>query len=210
MKAKDIAIKGVILELGDDRVFSKARRNAYKGDYIAINDFRDEKGEDYMRVCKNLDESRYQRAKRCSKRVKASVIKGEAYFVTLTFTDEVLDVTSEKTRRRYVSRAFKAIGTRYVANVDYGSQTEREHYHGIVEAKPTCLASWDNGTRHYVNVPDFREWIDKYGFVTIEKIGNSETDVKKVSKYTAKLSRHALKRSVSKGKGQPPRLIYSK
>lgn len=57
-------------------------------------------------------------------------------------------------------------------------------------------------------MPDFRDW-NKYGFFSLEKIGNSDTDMKKVSNYTAKLSAHALKKTTLQGKDNP-RLITSR
>lgn len=210
MKAQDIEIKKVLLAHNLDAQFSKARRKAYKGDRSDLTDFEDCFGLEFARVARNLDSARYQRSKRVMVKVGRSVLSGNAFFVTLTFKDKVLESTSEETRRRYVSRALRDIGFAYVANIDYGDQTQREHYHAIVEPYPFCLASWKNGKKEYQDMPDFREWCKKYGFVKIEKIGNTEEDEKKVAKYTAKLSRHALKKSTSKGGATAPRLIFSR
>ena len=209
MASKDIETKTLIFEQGLDKQFSKAHKAVFKGDNSLMDDFWCCFGDDITRVCRNINKSRYDKAKRCKDRVEDSVSCGNAYFITLTFTDEILSKTNEKTRRRYVSRAFKAIGYRYVANVDYGEENQREHYHGIIEPLPFGYNSWTNGKRHYENVPDFEEWTEKYGFVTIEKIGSSEKDLKKVSKYTAKLSAHALKKTTLRG-DKTPRLIYSR
>lgn len=210
MKAQDIEIKKVLLAHNLDAQFSKARRKAYKGDRSDLTDFEDCFGLEFARVARNLDSARYQRSKRVMVKVGRSVLSGNAFFVTFTFKDKVLESTSEETRRRYVSRALRDIGFRYVANIDYGDQTQREHYHAIVEPYPFCLASWKNGKTEYVDMPDLREWCEKYGFVKIEKIGSTEEDEKKVAKYTAKLSRHALKKSTAKGGSNAPRLIFSR
>jgi hypothetical protein len=178
MVSKDIETKRLIFDNDLDKDYTKAHKALFNGDYSLMDDFWCCFGDDITRVCRNINKSRYDKAKRCKDRVEDSVTCGNAYFITLTFTDEILSKTNEKTRRRYVSRAFKAIGYRYVANIDYGDKTHREHYHGIIEPLPFCLASWTNGKREYKDVPDFREWCNKYGFVTIEKIGASDTDLK--------------------------------
>lgn len=209
MKAQDIETKKIIFSLDLDKVFSKARKKAFQGDRSELTDFEDCYGFDLARVARNLDSSRYKRYKRVTDKVRDAVLSGTAYFVTLTFRDDVLATTTEETRRRLVTRYLGVISVSYIGNIDYGGEYGREHYHAIVDPLPFCLASWKNGRREYVNVPDLREWIEKYGFVTIEKIGSTEKDNKKVAKYTAKLSRHALKKSTEQG-GKPPRLIFSR
>lgn len=209
MVSKDIETKRLIFDNDLDKDYTKARKALFNGDNSLMDDFWCCFGDDVTRVCRNVDKSRRDKAKRCRERVENSVTCGNAFFITLTFKDDILLNTTEKTRRTYVSRAFKAIGYRYVANIDYGDKTHREHYHGIIEPLPSCLASWKNGKREYKDVPDFREWCNRYGFVTIERIGDTEKDAKKVAKYTAKLSAHALKKS-TRERRSAPRLIYSR
>lgn len=209
MNCKNIEEKCLIYEHGLDKIFRRARKCHWQGYDEPLDDFKNCYGEDMARVCKNLDDARYHRAKRARKRIGCSVLSGNAFFLTLTFRDEVFTNTNEETRRRYVSRALRDIGEKYIANIDYGSKREREHYHAIVEPKSDRLASWNNGRRKYENVPDLREWINNYGFVTIEPIGSTEEDMRKVAKYTAKLGAHAVKESTLKGVN-PPRLIYSR
>lgn len=209
MNCKNIEAKCLIYEHGLDKIFRRARKCHWQGYDEPLEDFKDCYGEDMARVCKNLDDARYHRAKRARKRIGTSVLSGNAFFVTLTFRDDILDGTTEQTRRRYVSRALRAIGERYIANIDYGTKGEREHYHAIVEPRADKLASWKSGRRSYKDVPDFREWEKANGFVLIEKVGSTEEDMRKVAKYTAKLGAHAVKESTLKGVN-PPRLIYSR
>ena len=208
-RINDIEAKRLVLENGLDKVFKDARKASYHGDNSKLEDFNDCFGDRVEKACRNLEQSRQRKARTMRKRVHLSVTLGNAYFITLTFRDDIFIKTSKETRRRYVSRAFKAIGYKYVANIDYGGKNGREHYHGIVEPLPFCFNSWENGKRKYENVPDFKEWTEKYGFVTIEKIGSTKDDLKKVSKYTAKLSAHAFKETVLKGE-KSDRVIYSK
>lgn len=208
-RINDIEAKRLVLDNGLDKVFKDARKASYKGDKSKLEEFNDCFGDRVEKACRNLEQSRIRKARTMRKRVRLSVTLGNAYFITLTFKDDILASTSKETRRRYVSRAFKAIGYKYVANIDYGGKSGREHYHGIIEPLPFCFNSWENGSRKYENVPDFEEWTKKYGFVTIEKIGSTDKDLKKVSKYTAKLSAHAFKETVLKGE-KSDRVIYSK
>lgn len=208
-RINDIEAKRLVLDNGLDKVFKDARRASYKGDNSKLEEFNDCFGDRVEKACRNLEQSRIRKARTMRKRVRLSVTLGNAYFITLTFKDDIFIKTSKETRRRYVSRAFKAIGYKYVANIDYGGKNGREHYHGIIEPLPFCFNSWENGSRKYENVPDFEEWTKKYGFVTIEKIGSTDKDLKKVAKYTAKLSAHAFKETVLKGE-KSDRVIYSK
>lgn len=198
-----------IFKHGLQPVYKTAWHRNYKGDPTLKEEFLDCFGEDVYHVCGLNQVSRSRKAKRCRIKVGRQILNGKAYFLTLTFKNEVLARTTEETRRQYVRKALKGISDTYVANIDYGKNTEREHYHAIVEPLPGHLATWKNGKRFYQDMPDLRSWIKDYGFVTIEKIGSTEDDMKKVAKYTAKLSAHALKESTLKGT-KTPRLIYSR
>lgn len=100
------------------------------------------------------------------------------YFGTLTFTDKVLDSTSQKTRRVYVRRFLKAISKEYLANIDFGDLNAREHYH--------CIFSTSNKEL-------FKKW--KYGFVNVKLVRYSKSDIKRCSKYLVKLINHCVKGS---------------
>lgn len=141
-------------------------------------------------VANKLLKTNRARAKRLAKRIENINLNGNGYFLTLTFTNEVLDNTSKETRRKYVARTLKAISNNYVANIDYGDKTNREHYHALIES---------NGK------PMLNEWRDTMGYVDIAKIGKKKSDITKLAKYTSKLTYHALKTSTNY-----ERLIYSK
>lgn len=153
-------------------------------------------GEGVYKECKRFCNSRRARAKRCKETIKNIVMDGYAYFVTLTFNDETLKKTTFKTRRTLVSRALREVSEQYLANVDFGAQNGREHYHAIVCAP---------------RKPKFESWLkSKRGFVQVKKIGSTESSLESVSRYVTKLSNHALKGSTEIEKGKAPRLIYSR
>jgi hypothetical protein len=134
----------------------------------------------------NLNKSKYQKAKTIRKRTKSIIENNEASFITITFRDDVLNKTSEKTRRVYVARWLKTLTNVYIANKDYGTTTNREHYHAIVKSR-TVKKTW------------------KYGFIDIKKITPNWKSNKNLSLYVSKLSHHALKTS-----SKNTRIIYSK
>lgn len=123
------------------------------------------------------------RTKRLQERVKSMLLNGNCLFLTLTFTDATLLETNSKTRRDYVRRYLKSFGVPYIANIDFGKLNKREHYHAIINTSMIDYSPWR-----------------KYGNINGEKIRNKdiENDTKKLSKYVAKLSNHAIKETTKR------------
>lgn len=135
-----------------------------------------------------LINARYHRLSRLRDRVGNLISYGTSYFLTLTFTNNVLSSTQYHVRRKYVSRYLKSISNDYVANIDFGSRNHREHYHAVVNAD-------------YI---DSKLW--KYGNLDFELINNSnELSNELLSKYITKLSNHAIKETCKRN-----HLIYPK
>lgn len=189
-------LKRAVLDSGLVEEYRQAHREAWKGDLEPQEAFRDFYGQEFFEIARNFAMGQRKRAQRCKTRTGEFVEGGHAWFLTLTFRDEVLDGTSQKTRRVYVSRFLKSISSRYVANIDFGRENEREHYHAIVESEEK---------------PNLEAWQKSYGFTDCKRVRSTDKDVLRTAKYTAKLSLHALKASTSNdGKLQAPRLIYSR
>lgn len=208
MDGKDIKTKRLIYENNLLPSYRKAWHKNYKGDSTLKDDFLACYDDDTWRVCSNLTKSRSRKAKRCRTKVGKCVLEGKGYFFTLTFSDDTLAKTSEKTRRRYVARFLKGICDKYVANIDYGGKNGREHYHAVGLPFWWTFDTYKVGKRMYEDMPNCKDW-SKYGFFEIRKVGNTEADMKKVANYTAKLSAHALKDTTLQGKPNP-RLITSR
>lgn len=136
-----------------------------------------------------INNARYKRVQRIRERVKEIVQSGSAVFVTLTFTDNVLETTTAETRKKYVSRFLKGNSSVYVANKDFGATNGREHYHAIVSS-PTKI--------------DLSQWF-QYGAINVKKVRTTQTDLVRVSKYVGKITNHAIKQTA-----QRQRLIYSR
>jgi len=122
----------------------------------------------------------YKRVKRLKERIERYLTMGECIWLTLTFTDDILAKTNQETRRKYVSRFLKSQSASYVANIDYGKQTEREHYHALV----LC------------DYLDKSKWL--YGFSYTERVKNHVNAAAKLSKYVSKLTNHAIKETTKR------------
>ena len=195
-KNKDVALKEAILNDNLDIVFNKARLEAFKGNGEPLEALKETYGKDVARVTANINNSKRKKYKRCRHRIEQMVLDGNAWFLTLTFNDKTLERTSKDTRRQYVRRNLQKHFEIYVANIDYGSKNEREHYHALIYCQhdPTS---------------EIKAFWDKYGFSKIEQVRTTEDDVKRTIKYVVKLTRHALKETTSKGQSTD-RVIYSK
>lgn len=128
-------------------------------------------------LARSINNSNYKRVNRLNDRIQRYLSMGVCVWLTLTFNEDTLTNTTEEQRRKYVVRYLKKQSTYYVANIDYGKSTEREHYHALV-------------VTDYV---DMNQW--KYGFAYTERVKNHCSTSVKLSKYVSKLTNHAIKDS---------------
>lgn len=139
-------------------------------------------GYDEFKEAIRINNANWQRFKRISHRV-TQYLHFPCVFLTLTFKDEVLNGTTEKTRRKYVSTFLRGLSHNYVANIDYGKDdryTHREHYHALVVGQ--------------IRKEDLSYWTTNIGFTYIETIrGRCGSD--SIAMYIAKLTNHAIKDS---------------
>lgn len=131
-----------------------------------------------------------QRTKRLRNRIETILLNGDCLFITLTFNDSTLNSTTDIQRRHAVAKYLKLFNCLYVANVDFGSQNHREHYHAVLGCSSIDLSKWR-----------------KYGNVNVQRIRNNsiELNKKRLSKYICKLSNHAIKETTKRSC-----LIYSR
>lgn len=137
--------------------------------------FHDEFNEEYQE-CIRVNNATRQRNRRLKEHIENMLVSGQCIFLTLTFTDNTLERTNEDTRKRYVKRYLKEVSSQYVANIDYGSKNEREHYHAIVLCDKVDYSFWH-----------------KYGAIKGELIKVEDNASKRLSKYVNKLTNHAIK-----------------
>ena len=138
--------------------------------------------------CEKINHASYKRNKRLKDRIEQMLLDGNCYFLTLTFSDDTLNRTSDKWRRKSVTYILKEISPEYVANIDYGKKNGREHYHAVIRCD---------------SVPDLSAW-KRFGFFNV-KLVRSEDDFEKLGKYVGKLTNHAIKNTT-----RGTRIIYSK
>lgn len=140
-----------------------------------------------------LSQSNHVRKVRLKERISKMVNTNHAYFLTLTFNDSVFNRNlSPETRRRYIARFLKSECKEYVANIDFGSSNNREHYHAVVIPKTI------------IDFAKYRKIFDNSN-INYKRIIKGDKDIKKLSLYIAKLTNHALKEN-----GFYKRLIYSR
>ena len=128
---------------------------------------------------------------RLRKRIDSMLSNYKCCFLTLTFRDDVFISTTDIERRKAVSRYLKSFGVPYVANLDFGAEKDREHYHALL-----CVESID-----------YKEWFEKFGAIKSKKVRLSDLDKSKskLSKYICKLSNHAIKDTTKRSA-----LLYSR
>lgn len=129
-----------------------------------------------IKEARKINKATYQRIKRLKDRITQYIEEKPCIWATLTFSDEVLDNTNPETRRQYVRRFLKSHSACYLANIDYGSKNEREHYHALMVVDKVPRGSWSYG------------W-DKYKRVRV----NQKSSAVRISKYISKLTNHAIK-----------------
>lgn len=184
------------LSLKNYRLFQKEHNGIY---YPTLNDysFQDLENEikefvnlygyTTFKIANNVNHASYKRTARLKERIREAVESGSAWFITITFSPETLENTNEQTRRKYVSRWLKSLTPFYVANIDYGKEKGREHYHAVITSDQRPPKTWS------------------YGFIDILKVKTTENDTKRVSKYISKLTNHAIKHTT-----KSKRIIYSR
>lgn len=165
---------------------------------IAIDDYMKEYNEKQWHEAYKINNASYRRKNRLAKRIgniiKYGQLKGYyAIFCTLTFNDKMLEDTTRQTRRRYVSRFFDSQSCfDYVANIDFGGDFGREHYHAIVLVD------------HKIKAEDWYK-IAKNSFAFFNVVKDYKDSDIRLAKYISKITNHAIKETTKQC-----RLIYKK
>ena len=183
-----------LVDCGLVKQFERARKKSFfDGDRRDLDELEDDLGFDMVNTCRKISKARFERVKRCKLRIKGIVFDGDAIFLTLTFKPEVLASTSQQTRRKYVTRLLKRYCAKYVANIDFGKENGREHYHAIIQC--------DTENAEKLK----KAWGKKCGFADFRKVGSKDDDLAKTTKYINKLNAHCFKDTT-----HMHRVIYSR
>ena len=148
---------------------------------------------DLIVECNKISNDQYNRYKRTRKWLTRcfacvdSAKRGHMYFITLTFNDNVMEKTNAKTRRKYVTKILNKYSVVYMANIDYGENTEREHYHAII------LTEFELKYDDFIS--DWQKLLKQSQHVQVEfeKITLNENSIAALPKYLNKLTNHAYK-----------------
>ena len=190
MKKPDYWLKSLVLQCGLHKKINAIDRDYYnyavngvipevdrEGQFVAlVNEY----GYQFINEARKINQASYKCVDRLKERIKRYLEMGQCIWLTLTFSQDVMANTSVETRRKYVQRYLKSQSDYYLANIDFGKNTQREHYHAIVVS--------DN--------LDIKQWI--YGFTWTERIKNHIDSDKKLAKYVSKLTNHAIKETTKR------------
>ena len=193
----DYARKAKVIASGLHKKVSKIDKLTYLNSINGIVADK-ELDDEYFDLCqeydyKDIEEARkinlasYRRTSRLRERIEDYLAIGQCLFLTLTFDDNTLSNTNSLTRKKYVSRCLKMMSKYYVANIDFGRENEREHYHAVVVADKVSQDMW------------------QYGNLDWQRIKVSNKSVARVPKYINKLTNHAIKETTRRSC-----IIYSK
>ena len=112
------------------------------------------------------------------------------WFCTFTFSNDYIDKCT-RTKRDLIKSVINTHDFKYILNVDYGKQTEREHYHCIV------------GTNWNMNVNQYFQSHYPCHCLAIQcKKGRG--DFARLSKYVNKLTNHCIKATTKR-----QRILYN-
>ena len=144
---------------------------------------------DYLiKETKKLQKANYKRVKHLKAKI-SKMLNRPCLFLTLTFSDETLAKYPKKdSLHRFVKRYLERVGYQlnYCANVDYGTENGRIHYHAVIQADKIDPTLWH-----------------KRGAIKIEQITRKNHIA--LSKYLSKLTNHAIKETCLGN-----RIIYSR
>jgi hypothetical protein len=159
---------------------------------LLLNDMVAEDNPLYWNEAKKINHATFKRNVRLKNRIEGMLKSGTCLFLTLTFRNDVLDSTSAETRKKYVQRFLSHFSTKYIANIDFGGENGREHYHSVI----------------LIDNIDYHLW--EYGIINGEKIrynkdDKSDASAARLAKYTNKLVNHAIKETTKR-----QALIYSR
>lgn len=146
---------------------------------------------DYDKDIERILCARYMKVSRVKKRLVYLFSRyNYLWFCTFTFNDNLLN-KCERTKRDTIKLVLNNLDFKYILNVDYGTKTERQHFHCVV------ATNFDL---------DLNLFIKKYYpcFCLAQKIDLNEKSVSCVSKYINKLTNHSIKESTKK-----QRIVYN-
>lgn len=193
---KNRMLRKELIQNGTFKKYLNLRRNAYQQGLIVYENGKFDT--DYYGISQsNCEEC--ERIRKCQKEQREKVqnhleflfnkSRYHLFFVTFSFSNETLDKTTAKTRKRIIRRLLSNADD-YIINIDYGYKNLREHYHCVIALKKDSYGSSKNkyGYEKISLLDDY-----KLGNYDLERIRTGNEDMIKIARYIAKLTMHSIK-----------------
>lgn len=136
--------------------------------------------------------ARIQKVGRIKKRLLYLLLRYKyIWFCTFTFTDKYIN-KSERTKRDLIKAVLNTHDFKYILNIDYGKQTQRQHFHCIL------ATDIDMDVNQY-----FQNFYDG-GFSLSIQCKKGVEDLTRLTKYIDKLVNHCIKATTRR-----QRLVYN-
>lgn len=194
MKNKEL--RKAIIEDGTLNEYRKERRKlVYSGQLKDLTAETFKMSEEVFRECEQARKCQNMQRTKIQNHIDYLLNKTDLdiYFGTWTFSDRALELTPE-TRKKAITRLLGKTCADYITNIDYGKETGREHYHGVIALQPGTYQKRveidEKGHRH-IKIDLLDDY--KLGWYGLEQIWNTEKDSELLAKYITKLTQHSIK-----------------
>lgn len=136
--------------------------------------------------------ARINKVGRIKKRLLYLLMRYEyIWFCTFTFSDKYINKT-ERTKRDLIKDVLNKYDFKYILNIDYGKQTQRQHFHCIL------------ATNFDLDINKLFQENYSGGFSKSIQCKKGLNDLKRLTKYIDKLVNHCIKATTNK-----QRLVYN-
>lgn len=136
--------------------------------------------------------ARIQKVGRIKKRLLYLLLRYKyIWFCTFTFSDKYIN-KSERTKRDLIKSVLNTHDFKYILNIDYGKQTQRQHFH--------CILATDID----MDVNQYFQNFYEGGFTLSIQCKKGIDDLARLTKYIDKLVNHCIKATTRR-----QRLVYN-
>lgn len=136
--------------------------------------------------------ARIQKVGRIKKRLLFLLVRYEyIWFCTFTFNDKYI-IKTERTKRDLIKSVLNTYDFKYILNIDYGKQNQRQHFHCIL------------ATNTNIDVNDYFQKFYSGGFCLSIQCKKGVKDFKRLTKYINKLVNHCIKSTTNR-----QRIVYN-
>ena len=154
--------------------------------------FKEQISFEYNPTYEKLLNARIQKVGRIKKRLLYLLLRYKyIWFCTFTFSDKYIN-KSERTKRDLIKSVLNTHDFKYILNIDYGKQTQRQHFH--------CILATDID----MDVNQYFQDFYNGGFTLSIQCKKGIDDLARLTKYIDKLVNHCIKATTRR-----QRLVYN-